>query len=132
MARAVERVKDSLAFRETGHVKAGILTLDPAVWGDVMLWRSDAPSSYHLSVTVDDALQGVTHVIRGLDLFAATPVHRLLQELLGLAAPIYHHHRLILDVDGCKLSKSRKDTALAELRASGLSPTAIRALAGLD
>jgi glutamyl-Q tRNA(Asp) synthetase len=132
ITRAVKTVRRSLAFRETGDAGVGMLTLDPAVWGDVMLWRSDAPSSYHLSVTVDDALQGVTHVVRGLDLFAATPVHRLLQELLGLAAPTYHHHRLVLDGDGHKLSKSRKDTALAELRASGLSPTAIRALAGLD
>ena len=96
-----------------------------------MLWRSDAPSSYHLSVTLDDALQGVTHVVRGLDLYHATSVHRLLQELLGLPAPVYHHHRLILGTDGRKLSKSVGDTALAALRARGLTSADIRRLVGL-
>ncbi len=115
--------KDELFFIETGPDHAGTLTLDPAAWGDVMLWRWDAPSSYHLSVVVDDALQGVTHVVRGLDLFAATPVHRLLQTLLGLPAPLYHHHRLqILGRDGRKLSKSQGDTALSALKTAGLSP----------
>lgn len=135
MAKAIEQavtVSGALpAFVETGPEHAGVLTLDPAQWGDVMLWRSDVPSSYHLSVTVDDALQGVTHVVRGLDLFAATPVHRLLQVLLGLPAPVYHHHRLILDADGRKLSKSRGDTALSALRAAGLSLFDIRHLVGL-
>lgn len=119
------------AFTETGPQHAGRLTMDPSVWGDVMLWRWDAPSSYHLSVTVDDALQGVTHVVRGLDLFQATPVHRLLQTLLGLPEPVYHHHRLILGDDGSKLSKSRGDTALSNLRKEGLSAADIRALVGL-
>ena len=131
IARALEAAGGIPAFVETGPEHAGTLTLDPSVWGDVMLWRADAPSSYHLSVTVDDALQGVTHVVRGLDLFVATPVHRLLQTLLGLPAPVYHHHRLILDEDGRKLSKSRGDTALSALRAAGLSPLDIRRAVGL-
>jgi len=131
MARALERIGHWPDFQETGPKHFGHLTMDPSVWGDVMLWRSDAPSSYHLSVTVDDALQGVTHVVRGLDLFPATPLHRLLQSLLGLPAPIYHHHRLILGEDGRKLSKSRKDMALSELRASGRSFADIRHLIGL-
>ncbi len=131
MAKALATVRGELSFIETGSTHAGTLVLDPSVWGDIMLWRWDAPSSYHLSVVVDDALQGVTHVVRGLDLFAATPVHRLLQALLGLPAPIYHHHRLILGDDGRKLSKSQGDTALASLRAAGLSPLDIRHRVGL-
>ncbi|MET3615894.1 glutamyl-Q tRNA(Asp) synthetase [Rhizobium aquaticum] len=131
MAKALATANSELSFIETGPAHAGTLTLDPAIWGDVMLWRWDAPSSYHLSVVVDDALQGVTHVVRGLDLFAATPVHRLLQTLLGLPAPIYHHHRLIVGEDGRKLSKSQGDTALTALRAAGLSPLDIRRRLGL-
>lgn len=104
---------------------------DPAAWGDVVLWRSDAPSSYHLSVVVDDALQGVTHVVRGRDLYHATSVHRLLQSLLGLPAPRYTHHRLILGSDGRKLSKSEGSTGLGQLRAQGTSPSDIRVLLGL-
>ena len=84
-------------------------------WGDVILARKDAPASYHLAVTVDDAAQGVTDVVRGRDLFHATSVHRLLQALLGCPAPRYHHHRLILDADGKKLSKSTAATGLARI-----------------
>ena len=131
MTKALAAAKQVLSFVETGPAHAGTLTLDPAVWGDVMLWRWDAPSSYHLSVVVDDALQGVTHVVRGLDLFAATQVHRLLQTLLGLPAPLYHHHRLILGENGRKLSKSQGDTALTALRAAGISPLDIRRRVGL-
>ena len=80
---------------------------------------------------VDDALQGVTHVVRGQDLFWSTSVHRLLQALLGLAAPAYHHHRLILDAEGRKLSKSTQSTGLRELRAQGMMPSDIRRLVGL-
>ena len=104
---------------------------DPSAWGDVVLGRRDVPTSYHLSVVVDDALQGVTHVVRGRDLYAATAVHRLLQTLLGLPAPVYHHHRLILGPDGRKLSKSQGDTALAALREAGTTPADIRRLVGL-
>jgi glutamyl-Q tRNA(Asp) synthetase len=112
---------------ETGTVAA-----DPARWGDVILARKDVPGSYHLSVVVDDAAQGVTDIVRGRDLFHATSVHRLLQTLLGLPEPRYHHHRLLLDADGCKLSKSTRSTGLRELREQGLTPADIRRLAGLD
>jgi glutamyl-Q tRNA(Asp) synthetase len=111
---------------ETGDVAA-----DPAAWGDVIVGRKETPTSYHLSVVLDDALQGVTHVVRGRDLFWSTSVHRLLQSLLDLPAPVYHHHRLILDADGRKLSKSTQATGLRELRAKGATPADIRRLAGL-
>ena len=108
------------------------LMAQPEHWGDVVLARKDTPTSYHLSVVVDDALQGVTHVVRGQDLFQATSVHRLLQELLGMPAPMYHHHRLILDGDGRKLAKSNQSTALRELRAQGATPAAVRRMVGLS
>lgn len=108
------------------------LMAQPEAWGDVVLARKDTPTSYHLSVVVDDALQRITHVVRGQDLFQATSVHRLLQELLGMPAPMYHHHRLILDGDGRKLSKSNQATALRELRMQGATPAAIRRMVGLS
>ena len=111
--------------------ESGEVAADPAAWGDVILGRKETPTSYHLSVVVDDALQGVTHVVRGQDLFWSTSVHRLLQALLGLPAPVYHHHRLILDADGSKLSKSTQATGLRELRAQGMTPADIRRLVGL-
>jgi glutamyl-Q tRNA(Asp) synthetase len=111
---------------ETGHIAA-----DPREWGDVVLARKDTPTSYHLSVAVDDALQGITHVVRGRDLFAATGLHRLLQILLELPPPIYHHHRLILDAEGRKLSKSTRATGLRELRAGGAVPAEILSMIGL-
>jgi glutamyl-Q tRNA(Asp) synthetase len=97
----------------------------------VILGRKETPTSYHLSVVVDDALQGVTDVVRGQDLFWSTSVHRLLQSLLGLPEPRYHHHRLVLDDDGRKLSKSTRATALRELRAQGVTAANIRAIVGL-
>lgn len=117
---------------DEGRGAAERLAADPARWGDVVLARKDTPTSYHLSVAVDDARQGVTHVVRGRDLFEATAVHRLLQVLLGLPEPLYRHHRLILDADGRKLSKSQGDTALAELRARGATPGDIRRRIGLE
>jgi glutamyl-Q tRNA(Asp) synthetase len=123
-----------LAWTETGAGpggETGVIPADPAQWGDVVLARKEIPTSYHLSVVVDDALQGITHVVRGQDLFAATALHRLLQILLVLPEPIYHHHRLILDGDGRKLSKSTRATGLRELRAGGASPAAIRSMIGL-
>ena len=116
---------------ETGTVAAEPAA-NPAIWGDVILARKDAPASYHLAVTVDDAAQGVTDVVRGHDLFHATSVHRLLQALLGLPEPRYRHHRLILDADGRKLSKSTAATGLRELRAAGSSLADIRRRLGLD
>jgi glutamyl-Q tRNA(Asp) synthetase len=123
-----------LSWTETGSGPGGetrVVTAQPRAWGDVVLARKETPTSYHLSVVIDDALQGVTHVVRGEDLFWATSVHRLLQELLGLPAPIYHHHRLLLDDAGRKLSKSTRATALRELRAKGLTPGDVRRMIGL-
>jgi glutamyl-Q tRNA(Asp) synthetase len=131
MRRALQLVSSSLSWTETGDGDRGEIRADPSTWGDVILSRSDAPSSYHLSVTVDDALQGVTHVVRGLDLFAATSVHRLLQVLLELPQPVYNHHRLMVGADGRKLSKSEGSTGLAELRDRGLSAGDVRRLVGL-
>jgi glutamyl-Q tRNA(Asp) synthetase len=111
---------------ETGAVAARL-----QAWGDVIIARKETPTSYHLSVTIDDALQAVTEVVRGVDLFWSTSVHRLLQQLLGLPQPVWRHHRLILDQEGRKLSKSTAATALRELRAGGAAPTDIRRLMGL-
>jgi glutamyl-Q tRNA(Asp) synthetase len=116
--------------RADGQIET--IAANPALWGDVVLARKDVATSYHLSVVVDDALQGVTHVVRGRDLYDSTGVHRLLQALLGLPAPAYHHHRLVLDADGRKLSKSTRATGLRELRAGGKTPADIRAMIGLD
>ncbi len=134
MAAALARAP-ALTWTETGagpHGETGTIAADPAAWGDVILARKDAPASYHLAVVVDDAAQGVTDVVRGQDLFHATSVHRLLQALLGLAEPRYRHHRLLLDADGRKLSKSTAATGLRELRAAGASAADIRRRVGLD
>lgn len=117
----------SLSWLE-GRDNLTSITADPAIWGDVILSRSDAPSSYHLSVVIDDAVQGITKVVRGKDLFHATSIHRLLQTLLGLPAPTYYHHLLILDQDGRKLSKSIQSTGITELRKSGMTASDIRDL----
>jgi glutamyl-Q tRNA(Asp) synthetase len=103
---------------------------DPAAWGDVVLARKEIPTSYHLAVVVDDAAQGVTHVVRGADLEAATAVHRVLQRLLGLPEPLYHHHRLLLGPDGAKLSKSTGSTALSALRAQSWTPADVARAVG--
>lgn len=104
---------------------AGRIAADPGAQGDVVLARKDAPSSYHLSVTVDDAAQGITHVVRGQDLFAATHVHRLLQALLGLPTPIWRHHPLLTGADGTRLAKRHGAPALADLRAAGVDGPAL-------
>jgi glutamyl-Q tRNA(Asp) synthetase len=134
MAAAIARV-GALAWTETGQGRsgeAGVVPADPGAWGDVVLARKETPTSYHLAVVVDDAIQGVTDVVRGQDLFHATSVHRLLQSLLGLPAPSYHHHRLLLDADGKKLSKSTRATGLRELRGQGAMPEDIRRMVGLS
>jgi glutamyl-Q tRNA(Asp) synthetase len=134
MAAALRRA-GPLTWHEDGEGpmgETGSVATDPAAWGDVIVARKETPTSYHLAVVVDDAAQGVTEVVRGQDLFYATAVHRLLQALLGLSVPRYRHHRLILDADGRKLSKSTAATGLRELRAAGASPTNIRRLVGLD
>ncbi|HEU5017012.1 MAG TPA: tRNA glutamyl-Q(34) synthetase GluQRS [Pseudolabrys sp.] len=125
----------SLTWTEAGCGPAGetgAVPADPAAWGDVIIARKDSPASYHLAVVIDDAAQAVSDVVRGRDLFYATGVHRLLQALLGLPAPRYHHHRLLLDAEGRKLSKSTAATGLRELRASGVTPADIRRRVGLD
>jgi glutamyl-Q tRNA(Asp) synthetase len=133
MTRAIEWA-GALSWSELGAGPAGEhgeVVADPGAWGDVVLARKELPTSYHLSVVIDDALQGVTHVVRGSDLFWSTSVHRLLQALLGLPAPRYHHHRLILGDSGKKLSKSTRATALRELRQQGATPADIRRMVGL-
>ncbi|SCY59253.1 tRNA glutamyl-Q(34) synthetase GluQRS [Microvirga guangxiensis] len=109
-----------------------IVTADPWRWGDAVIVRKDVPTSYHLSVVFDDALQGVTHVVRGRDLEAATDLHVLLQKLLGLPTPRYHHHDLILDPGGDKLAKSRRSEALHELRERGVTASEIRQRLGFQ
>ncbi|WP_232631858.1 tRNA glutamyl-Q(34) synthetase GluQRS [Methylobacterium sp. Leaf118] len=109
---------------------AGTIAADPARWGDAVIARRDVPTSYHLSVVWDDAAQGVSDVVRGQDLEAATDLHVLLQRLLGLPSPAYHHHALIRDETGQKLAKSKGSESLADLRARGVSPEAVRARLG--
>jgi glutamyl-Q tRNA(Asp) synthetase len=119
------------AWRETqGDGRIETIAADPAVWGDVVLGRKETPTSYHLSVVIDDAAQRVTDIVRGQDLFAATGVHRLLQILLDLPEPTYRHHRLVLDADGRKLAKSTGSTALRALRQQGATPDDIRRMVG--
>ena len=98
---------------------------DPEIFGDVILVPKHEPVSYHLAVTVDDARDGITHVVRGLDLFASTHVHRLLQALLDLPTPNYVHHPLLIDEKGSKLSKSRHSASLAVLRKKGVDGHAL-------
>lgn len=120
MARAAA-IAGPLTWRDHGRTIAA----DPLTAGDVVLARKDAPASYHLAVTIDDAWQGVTDVVRGQDLFAATHVHRLLQALLGLPTPVYHHHRLLAGPDGVRLAKRHGAPALAALRESGADGLAL-------
>jgi glutamyl-Q tRNA(Asp) synthetase len=131
MAAAMQRVApaSALTWTESGrgpNGETGTILAAPSAWGDVILGRKDAPASYHIAAVVDDGLQGITHVVRGEDLFWATGLHRLLQFLLDLPQPVYHHHRLIRDVDGRKLSKSTAATGLRELRAAGATPADVR------
>jgi glutamyl-Q tRNA(Asp) synthetase len=133
MDRAVARA-GVLTWTETGagpRGQTGPVTATPQLWGDVILARKELPTSYHLAVVIDDALQGVTDVVRGQDLFSATAIHRLSQSLLGLPEPTYHHHKLILDAEGQKLSKATQATGLRELRAGGLSALDVRRMVGL-
>jgi glutamyl-Q tRNA(Asp) synthetase len=133
MAAASARAGD-LSWIEHGQGpdgETGVVAARPQGWGDVVLARKETPTSYHLSVVIDDALQGVTDVVRGQDLFWSTSVDRLLQRLLGLPPPSYRHHRLVLDGAGRKLSKSSEATGLRELRAGGATPADIRRLVGL-
>lgn len=128
-AAALARLNGPLSWREwTDEAMNGSseIAASPLDWGDVVIARREIPTSYHLSVVVDDALQGVSHVVRGRDLYFATSVQRLLQEILGLSAPTYFHHRLVLGPDGRKLSKSLRDTGLSALREAGETAEDIR------
>jgi len=133
MRRALDAIgRNSLRYRVFDpHGRASERPAQPQRWGDAVIVRKDTPASYHLATVVDDAAQGVTHVVRGQDLEAATDLHVLLQRLLGLPTPAYHHHRLILDDSGRKLSKSAGDMSLASLRAEGATPDDIRSMVGL-
>jgi len=134
MARALEAAGGPLAWSrfdpaapsQLAQHKAG-----PARWGDAVIVRKETPTSYHLSVVADDALQGVTHVVRGADLEAAADLHRLLQALLGLPSPAYHHHGLVSDPQGRKLSKSLGAPSLAQLRRDGATPQDVRRMVGM-
>jgi glutamyl-Q tRNA(Asp) synthetase len=133
MAAACAQIGD-LGWAERGEGpdgETGTVAARPQAWGDVILARKETPTSYHLAVVVDDALQGVTEVVRGEDLFWSTSLHRLLQRLLGLPQPAYRHHRLLRDDSRRKLSKSTAATGLRELRAGGKTPADIRRLIGL-
>ena len=123
MARAI-RLAGPLAWHDA---HAGRVAARPALFGDVVLARKEVPASYHLAVTVDDAAQGITDVVRGEDLFAATHVHRLLQALLALPVPHYHHHPLITDASGRRLAKRDRARTLARMRADGADPAALLA-----
>lgn len=128
--KALSLVADKdLSFKELTHTPTGHIPFAPEFVSDMILARKEIPTSYHLAVITDDALQGVTHVTRGEDLYQATFMHRLLQEILGYPAPTYAHHPLILGDDGIKLSKRKGSTALNELRQQGLSADQIRDLA---
>jgi glutamyl-Q tRNA(Asp) synthetase len=134
MAAALARAGAALTWSETGlgpERATGTVAAAPARWGDVVVGRKEAPASYHLCVVIDDARQGITHVVRGQDLFWSTSVHRLLQALLDLPTPLYHHHRLVLGPDGRKLSKSTQATALRALRRNGVTAAEIRRMVGL-
>jgi glutamyl-Q tRNA(Asp) synthetase len=127
MEAAIAKAGRGLAWREMGHsAQTREVAAEPSLWGDTTLSRKDIPASYHIAVVVDDALQGVTDVVRGEDLFPATSLHRLLQALLDLAAPAYRHHALVRDASGQKLSKSSRAKPLRELRQDGVSPAAVQ------
>jgi glutamyl-Q tRNA(Asp) synthetase len=135
MAKALAALPDLPGFTETGPDHAGLHRITPArmtgVIGDVVLARPSMGASYHLSVVVDDAAQDITHVIRGADLFEATAIHVLLQALLGLPRPIYHHHRLIRDETGKRLAKRDDARAISLYRTEGATPQDIRCMVGL-
>jgi glutamyl-Q tRNA(Asp) synthetase len=133
MAAAMARLGD-VEYLETGE-NAGRTVISRSTLvdqvGDIVLARRDIGTSYHLSVVVDDSAQGITHVVRGADLAGATPIHVVLQRLLGLRTPIYHHHRLIRDDAGKRLAKRDDARALANYRAEGATPGDIRRMVGL-
>ncbi len=133
LAKAHERLAGApLTFTELdADGRPHVIEAHAEAWGDAVILRKDVPASYHLAVVIDDARQGVTHVTRGRDLYHATGLHRLLQVLLHLPEPRYHHHRLLTDAEGRKLAKSAGDIGLATLRAGGATPADVRRLCGV-
>jgi glutamyl-Q tRNA(Asp) synthetase len=128
MGKALSKLSNPLQWNDLAH---GKFTATPEIFGDVVLARKDTPTSYHLAVTLDDHLQGITLVTRGKDLLPSTHVHRLLQELLGLHAPNYYHHPLLTDNKGRRYAKREKSLSLRDLRSEGNSPDQIREMSGL-
>jgi glutamyl-Q tRNA(Asp) synthetase len=126
MDKALAVAPIAMNWIECGSGQLEICKADPAAWGDVVVARKETPTSYHLSVVIDDALQGVTDVVRGMDLYAQTSIHRLLHELLDLPTPRYFHHKLISGNDGGKLAKSASSLPLRELRNQGITANEIR------
>jgi glutamyl-Q tRNA(Asp) synthetase len=135
MEAALGEVAHPLFWREAGDESLTAterVDASPEDWGDVVIARKDIPTSYHLSVVADDALQGITHVVRGRDLYLATGIQRVLQELFGFSAPVYFHHRLVDGPDGRKLSKSLRDSGIRALRESGSTPPEIRRMIDME
>ena len=130
MDKAAKTIPEGLSWTELSPGHANTINADFHAWGDVVIARKETPTSYHLSVVVDDALQGVTHVVRGMDLFEQTAIHRLLQTLLDLPEPHYFHHRLITGDDGGKLAKSASSLPLHEMRGHGVTAPQIRRILG--
>ncbi|WP_372017425.1 tRNA glutamyl-Q(34) synthetase GluQRS [Tistrella mobilis] len=131
MAAALAALGPGAASLSWTDMDAGPVKATPAIHGDVVLARKDVPASYHLAVTHDDALQGITHIIRGRDLEAATHLHRLLQALTGWPVPVWRHHRLLTDDQGRRLAKRTPGVRLADLREAGVTPAGIRRRLGL-
>lgn len=137
MTRAIQIARDVAPGNPTPHrpltwrdLDKGDIAATPEIFGDVVLARKDTPTSYHLAVTLDDHIQGVTLVTRGQDLFPATHVHRLLQALLDLDTPVWRHHGLLLGPDGKRLAKRDKAETIRALRADGHTPAEVREMAG--
>lgn len=134
MRKAVQSIDNTFYFTETGQrhgdIRVDADTLTFGI-GDIVLSRRDMGTSYHLSVVLDDATQGITHVVRGEDLFEATKIHVVLQKLLGLPTPTYHHHRLIRDAAGNRLAKRDDARAISLYRVEGKTPKDIRLMVGL-
>ncbi|MCJ9428424.1 tRNA glutamyl-Q(34) synthetase GluQRS [Kordiimonas marina] len=124
LAAALTHIGEPLTWKD--ELK-GTVTAEPETLGDIVLARKDTPTSYHLSVVTDDALQGISHIIRGEDLFHATHIHVVLQRLLGLKTPIYHHHGLLLDEHGQRFAKRNLSVTLADMRMHGMTPEDLKA-----
>lgn len=129
--KALQSFGKDIAWKETRSGETKTIMANPQAWGDVILARKDTPTSYHLCCVMDDALQGITHVVRGMDLYHTTSIHVLLQEVLELPRPVYHHHDLIVDESAEKLSKSKKHESLLNLRETGISPQEVKKRIGL-